>query len=160
MYATCWTNMCLVTFTSFGRIFKTLFVFEDICFSSSTRCLLAFINSNNNCSWSMAPDLFAIKGHLEQRKEFSKIGNYKISISLQSSVDRIPISHCGAQFSINDPAIVNWVMIDLFTDCLRKFAKTYYVDVQNCGLMITIAIMINLFTDYLRKHITCCRIVD
>ena len=55
----------------------------------------------------MAPDLFAIKGHLEQRKEFSKIGNYKISISLQSSVARIPISHffishCGAQFSIND----------------------------------------------------------
>ena len=42
-------------------------------------------------------------------------------------------------------------MIDLFTDCLRKFAKTYYVDVQNCGLMITVAIMINLFTDYLKK---------
>ena len=57
----------------------------------------------------MAPDLFAIKGHLEKRKEFSEIGNYKISISLQSSVDRIPISHCGAQFSINDPAIELWL---------------------------------------------------
>ena len=42
-------------------------------------------------------------------------------------------------------------MIDLFTDCLRKFAKTYYMDVQNCGLMIIVAILIDLFTDYLRN---------
>ena len=100
----------------------------------------------------MAPDLSTIKGHLEKRKEFSKIGNYKISISLQSSVDRIPISH---YFPFPFPiflfpiavhnsrlmiAIANWAMIDLFTDCLRKFAKTYYMDVQNCGLMIIVAI--------------------